>query len=183
MAKKTIPDDMKQTMDNKILMSRYIDWPVVQRCRFIYNKVMHNGWPVDRSCALMDVSTTWYRNRAMRFSDLWDAEHQETIDADQKYQKFLDRASKIMHVDFNHDANADRLYDILYSIDEYKMQEEEGVLDYTNVPDSVLIEAVRIFGLDTVPDDFIHTADTLVCESIQGFKNTQTSKENTATAS
>ena len=157
-----LPQDMTELKDDKNELGIFLSWPIQMRCELIHRKTQHEGWPVERTCAMFQVSSTWYRDRAMRFGDEWENEYQSIQDENMKFNEFHERATKIMGFDFSTDANINRLHEIIFSIQEYSLQEDEGIFEYESIPDELLTEAGLIFEFDIVPDEFIHTAEGII---------------------
>ena len=156
------PQDMTELKDDKNELGIFLSWPIQMRCELIHRKTQHEGWPVERTCAMFQVSSTWYRDRAMRFGDEWENEYQSIQDENMKFNEFHERATKIMGLDFSTDANINRLHEIIFSIQEYSLQEDEGIFEYECIPDELLIEAGLIFESDVVSDEFIYTAESII---------------------
>lgn len=157
-----LPQDMTELKDNKNELDIYLAWPIQMRCELIHRKTEHEGWPIERTCAMFQVSSSWYRDRAMRFGDEWENEYKRVQEEDMKFNEFHIRATKIINLDFSNDANINRLYEIIFSIPEYSMQEAEGIFEYEIISDELLSEAALIFELDVVPDEFILTAESII---------------------
>ena len=98
--KKALPPDMKELKDNEDMLNIYLAWPIQMRCEFIHGKTEHEGWPVERTCAMFQISSTWYRDRVMRFGDEWENNYQHVQEENIKFNEFHARASKIMNLDF-----------------------------------------------------------------------------------
>lgn len=161
-SQKPLPPAMKDLKDDEKTLEMFIAWPIEMRCQYIYGKTEHEGWPVERTCAMFKISSSWYRDRAMRFGDEWENEYQQIQEEGRKYREFHNRATKIMNIDFSSDANKNRLDTIIFSIQEYQLQAKEELFEYESIPDELLIEAGLIFESDIVPDEFICAAEGIM---------------------
>lgn len=82
-----IPSELKEIMsmpDHYILKLNTFG-----RCKEAHVRIALEGWPIERTCAAFGISSTWYRNRSLRFGYGWLEEHkkrQVEIDAaDEKW--------------------------------------------------------------------------------------------------
>lgn len=137
MIAKPIPEDMKDYMNNESIRETISSYTTMKRCMLAYKKINFSGWPTERTCALFDISTTWYRNRVMRYGAEWDAEFVRVLNADRLYKEFIIRAGDIMHVDFENELNDLGLYDVIAD-GKYGREFESAGCNYDLIPEQYL---------------------------------------------
>ena len=157
-----IPPDMRDLAEDENTLGIFKAWPMTMRAQYIYKKVKFEGWPVEKSCVLFEMSSTWYRNQVLRFAGEWNKEHQDIIEEDRKHDRFFIRASDIMKIDFSDDKNKNRLENIISSIPPFQNEKEEDLFEYENVPNNFLTAAIDIFDCDNIPEDFPEKATELL---------------------
>ena len=63
------PEGMQKLRNN---MSSVLNQPRKRRCLSIYQQVKLNNWPIEKTCALYQVSSTWYRKQVYQNQIAWD---------------------------------------------------------------------------------------------------------------
>lgn len=165
---------MNELIHNQDTLKMFQSWPTEMKCQYIYTKTEHEGWPVERSCALFNISSVWYRNRVMRNRELWEAECQANIEDNRQYNEFFKRASQVTGIDFSVDENQNRMCSIVFSVEEYHLQQKEEIFEYDNISNDFLVEAALLFNGESTKKDFLAVANVLANKPVKTNSNKYT---------
>lgn len=135
-----IPDELQVFMnmpEHYILKMNTFD-----RCKQAHCRIVLDGWPVERTCAAFEISSTWYRNRSLRFGAEWIAEWEEKskiIDAEYvKWDAWEAKVFEALGYKAVGDCTDDSAYDVfgkrfyhseLFKTKSIKIFDDDGDID------------------------------------------------------